>query len=99
MFRGVIDFFDKIEIITPEEAQELILNTYEHYISQFGPEIFSSEEYSKALDYSRELYYSILSRYSFSIENNLIHNKHSHSYEMLLCKKNKKNQLSHRHPN
>ena len=32
----IVNFFDKIEAITLEEARELITDFYDHYISQFG---------------------------------------------------------------
>jgi hypothetical protein len=87
---GVIDFFAKVDVNDLEEAYELISNIYEHYVAQFGSEILNSEEYYKNLDYCRELYHSMLSRYGLSTENSLIHNKHQDFYEILLCKKNKK---------
>ena len=87
--QAVINFFDKIDVINLEEAYELISNIYEHYVSQFGSEILSSEEYCKNLEYCRQLYHSMLSRYGLSTENSLIHNKYQGSYEILLCKKSK----------
>jgi len=87
---AVIQFFDKIGVVDREKACELIINIYEYYIDRFGPEILSSEEYLRSLNYCSELYHSMLSQYGLSVENSLIHNKNLSSYEMLLCKKHKK---------
>lgn len=48
---AVIAFFDQIENITSEDACELITDFFDHYVSQFGPEILENEEFLKNLDH------------------------------------------------
>lgn len=86
---AIINFFDQIETITLEDAQELIADFYNHYVVQFGPEILSNEEYLKNVDHYRELYHSILEGYGISLEKSLIRNENGSFPEILLCGKKK----------
>ncbi|NGX27133.1 MAG: hypothetical protein K940chlam6_01064 [Chlamydiae bacterium] len=87
----VVSFFDKIETITWEEAHELITDFYDHYISQFGPEILDNEEYIKNLEHCKGIYHAILEGHGIPLENSLIRYENDLSPSILLCgKKNKK---------
>ena len=87
---AVISFFDQMDVISLEEAHELISDFYGYYIAQFGSEILNSEEYLQNLAYCKELYHSILEQHGFPLEGGLIHNKNKGSYKVLLCRKTKK---------
>lgn len=88
-----IAFFNQIESVDHEEAYELITEIYQHYVSQFGSEIFDNREYQRQLGQYREIYRSILKSYGIALENSLISNRGDFSAKILLCKKKKKDKI------
>jgi len=82
----VIQFFEEIETISWNEAEELITRFYEHYISQLGPEILN-DEYLRTLEQCKAMYHYILESHGIPLENGLIQYDIDTNHELLLCMK------------
>ncbi len=85
---GILEFFDDIESISWEEARELVASFYDHYISQYGPELLN-EEFEKKLEQCQSIYCSIIESKGISFESNLIRNSEDFSDSIVLCGKKK----------
>lgn len=86
----IVNFFEDIKSITVEEAHEFILEFYDHFISEFGPEILNNDEYVKNLEQCKAIYHAILEGYGFCFENSLIRYNNILSTYIILCRKKDK---------
>lgn len=83
----ILDFFEQIEEITLEEAQEITNNLYDHYVNIFGPQLLG-DEYIENLERCKTIYHFLLENSGVSAENSLI--KMDSSFNEFFCYVEKK---------